>query len=58
MTSKFSDDRKGSGFADSKNISVRLREAIDQMECWQNEFNPDKYNVVDYGKSIRGGYLQ
>ena len=52
---KFADDTKVGGFADSDEAHQRIQQNIDRMEAWaerwQMEFNPDKREVMHFGRS-------
>ena len=51
----FVDDTKVGGFANSDEDHQRIEQDIDQLETWaerwQMEFNPDKYEVMHFGRS-------
>ena len=59
LISKFADDTKVGGFADSDEDRRRIQQDIDQLETWaerwQMEFNLDKYEVMHFGRSSTDG---
>ena len=59
LISKFADDTKIGGVADSDEDCQRIQQDIDRLENWaekwQMEFNPDKCEVMHFGRSNSGG---
>ena len=59
LISKFADDTKIAGVADSDEDCQRIQQDIDRLENWvekwQIEFNPDKCEVMHFGRSNSGG---
>ena len=59
LISKFADDTKVGGFADSDEDHQRMQQDIDQLETWaerrQTEFNLDKCEVMHFGRSNTDG---
>eukprot|EP00061_Rhincodon_typus_P003342 g19860.t1 len=59
LISKFVDDIKIGGVADSEQDRQRVQQDIDQLEAWsekwQMEFNPKKCEVMQFGRSSTGG---
>ena len=55
LISKFADNAKVGGIADSNEDCRRIQQDIDRLETWverwQMEFNPDKCEVIHFGKS-------
>ena len=54
LNSKFADDTKIAGVADSDEHCQRIQQDIDRLENWaekwQMEFNPDKCEVMHFGR--------
>ena len=59
LISKFADDTKIGGVADSDEDCQRIQQDIDRLENWvekwQMEFNLDKYEVMHFGRSNSDG---
>ena len=59
LISMFADDTKIAGDADSDEDCQRIQQDIDRLENgaekWQMEFNPDKCEVINFGRSNSGG---
>jgi len=59
LISKFADDAKVGGIADSDEDRQRIQQDIDRLETWaerrQTEFNPDKCEAMHFGRSNAGG---
>ena len=55
LIGKFVDDTKVCGIADSDGDRQRIQQDIDQLETWaerwQMKFNPDKCEVMHFGRS-------
>ena len=59
LISKFADDTKIGGVADSDEDCQRIQQDVDRLEKWaekwQMEFNPDKCEVMHFGRTNSGG---
>eukprot|EP00061_Rhincodon_typus_P011606 g36756.t1 len=55
LIGKFADDTKIGGVVDSEEDCQRIQRDINQLEAWQMEFNPDKCEVMRFGRSSIGG---
>ena len=55
LLSKFAVNTKVGGFADNDEDHQRIQQDVDQLETWaerwQMEFNPDKCEVMHFGRS-------
>ena len=59
MISKFADDTKMAGLAGSEEQCQAIQQDIDRLvywaEKWQMEFNPNKCEVMHFGRNNVGG---